>query len=358
MRILMLGDSGTEHVQRWAAHFRRKGDDVMVATAQTSGAADVRLRLPLRWSALGYPLLVPVLKRLADEFKPDVTVAHYLPNYGLLTVLADLRPRMLLAWGSDLLVLPKRGPLQRARLGYVARRGGTFLVDANMLVEPLVLLGAPVERVYVCPFGADEDVMALGENVSRPRSDFPVLFCNRRLEPAYRNQVLIEALGLLGSDDQTFNVIIANDGTQREKLQRLCHYVGVSNRVRFTGFLERDEYLSCLGQSDIYVATSPSDSTSVSLLEAMAAGHACVVPDIPGNREWIRDGHNGVLYPPKDAGQLAAALGTLIAHPERATILGARARAVVRAHGRWAQTVRVAESVLDELVGGTPCSAC
>ena len=176
MRILMLGDSGTEHVQRWAAHFRRRGDDVMVATAQTSGAADVRLQLPVRWSALGYPLLVPVLKRLANEFKPDVTVAHYLPNYGLLTVLADLRPRMLLAWGSDLLVLPKRGPLQRARLGYVARRGGTFLVDANMLVEPLVLLGAPVERVYVCPFGADEDVMALGESVSRPRSEFPVLF--------------------------------------------------------------------------------------------------------------------------------------------------------------------------------------
>jgi glycosyltransferase involved in cell wall biosynthesis len=355
MRILMLGDSGTEHVQRWSAHFRRKGDDVLVASAQTSGATDVRLQLPLRWPALGYPMLVPVLKRLADEFKPDVTVAHYLPNYGLLTVLADLRPRLLLAWGSDLLVLPNRGPLQRARLSYVARRGGTFLVDARMLVEPLAQLGAPVERVYVCPFGVDEDVLALGEHVSRPRAEFPVLLSNRSLEPAYRNQVLVEALGELRANNQSFNVIIANDGTQREKLQRLCHYVGVSNRVRFTGFLERDDYLTCLGQSDIYVATSPSDSTSVSLLEAMAAGHACVVPDIPGNREWIRDGHNGVLYPSKDAGQLAAALGTLINHPERAATLGTRARAVVKARGRWAHTVRVAESLLGELTGEAPC---
>jgi glycosyltransferase involved in cell wall biosynthesis len=349
MRILMLGDSGTEHVQRWAAHFRQRGDEVLVASAQTSGAADVRLRLPLRWSAVGYPMLVPVLKRLAAEFKPDVTVAHYLPNYGLLTVLADLRPRLLVAWGSDLLVLPRRGPLQRARLGYVARRGGTFVVDAWMLVEPLVSLGAPVERVYVCPFGADDDVLNVGEEIPRPRSEFPVLFSNRRLEPAYRNQVLIEALGLLKTNSEAFEVIIANDGSEREKLKRLCEYVGVSDRVRFTGYLERDRYLTCLAQSDIYIATSPSDSTSVSLLEAMAAGHACVVPDIAGNREWIRDGHNGVLYPAKNARQLAAALATLIASPERATALGTRARAVVASQGRWVKTIRLAESLLGEL---------
>jgi glycosyltransferase involved in cell wall biosynthesis len=357
MRILMLGDSGTEHVQRWAAHFRLKGDDVLVASAQASGAADVRFRLPVRWPALGYPMLVPVIKRLADEYKPDVTVAHYLPNYGLLTVLADLHPRLLLAWGSDLLVLPKRGPLQRARLGYVARRGGTFLVDARMLVDPLVALGAPAGRVYICPFGVDEDVWALGLRVKRPRSEFPVLLSTRRMEPAYRNDVLIEALGLLNADGNNVNACIANDGSQREKLKRLCHYVGVSNRVHFAGYLEREGYLSALEASDIYVATSPSDSTSVSLLEAMAAGLACVVPDIPGNREWIRDGHNGVLYPPKDARGLAAAVGTLMAHPERATTLGARARAVVGSSGRWAQTVRLADSLLGELVGGSPCGA-
>ena len=62
---------------------------------------------------------------------------------------------------------------------------------------------------------------------------------------------------------------------------------------------------SFLSEADIYVSTSLHDGTSVSLLEAMAAGVFPIVTDIPANREWITDGENGFLIP-KDRETLLA----------------------------------------------------
>lgn len=351
MRILMLGDARTAHLARWARHFRTRGDQVLVASAE-GGPADVRFNLPVRFPAVGYPMLVPVLNRLISEVRPELVVSHYLPNYGLMTVLSKFRPHVVVGWGSDLLVLPGRGFLQRARLRYVASHAQAFLVDAQMLVEPLVKLGAPVARVYVCPFGVDDDVLGLQAPASI-RTTIGIFSC-RQLEQRYRVDVLLHALSNL---KHPFEVEIANDGSAREELQRLAVALELGPRVRFVGRLERPFYLETLRLTNIYVSTSPSDSTSVSLLEAMGAGRACVVPDIPGNREWITDGKNGILYPPLDARALGDCLATLAANPLKLTSLGTRARQTVEERGRWRNTIRRAELLFDELVRAEPCHA-
>lgn len=351
MRILMLGDARTEHLARWARHFRARGDEVLVVSAE-GGASDVHLTLPVRWQALGYPLLVPVLKRLISEWCPDLVVSHYLPNYGLMTVLSKFRPHVVVGWGSDLLVLPRRGLLQRSRLRYVATRAQAFLVDAQMLVQPLVKLGAPAERVYVCPFGVDDDVFNLEPKPAS--SGTPSILSNRRLEHRYRIDILIQALSELSAP---FDASIANDGAARSQLTQQVSKLQLQSKVRFAGSLDRAAYLDSLRQADIYVSTSPSDSTSVSLLEAMAAGLACVVPDIEGNREWITDGKNGLLYPPLDASALASQLESLMADPGKIRILGTEARQTVSERGRWSRTIRRAELLFSELVRAEPCRA-
>jgi len=116
----MLGDARTEHMTRWVRHFRDRGDTVWLASAQRAMTADIELNLPLHRDFIGYPLLVPGLRKLIARLSPDLVVAHYLPNYGLLAALCGFRPHVIVGWGSDLLVLPQRGPLQRARLRLVA----------------------------------------------------------------------------------------------------------------------------------------------------------------------------------------------------------------------------------------------
>jgi glycosyltransferase involved in cell wall biosynthesis len=58
----------------------------------------------------------------------------------------------------------------------------------------------------------------------------------------------------------------------------------------------------------VYISASHSDGTSISLLEAFATGTPVIVPDIPGNREWVTPGENGWLFPDGDVQALASTI--------------------------------------------------
>ena len=64
-----------------------------------------------------------------------------------------------------------------------------------------------------------------------------------------------------------------------------------------------------------------------SLLEAAATGRALIVTDVPGCRYFVRDGIEGLIVPPDNAGALAAAMAKLAADPALCARMGAAARA-------------------------------
>jgi len=350
MRILMLGDARQPHLRRWADHFRRRGDTVWVGSAQESPLVDIYMPLPVQWNFAGYPFLVPVLKRVIEQFSPDLLVAHYIPNYGLMAALSGFRPNVIIGWGSDLLMPSGGGLFRRSRTRLVATRGQAFLVDAQMLVEPLVKAGAPAERVYVCPFGVDEDVLELGAQVARPAGEVPIILCNRQHEPQYRVDLFLEALYLLKNQMKTVRAFIGHTGSQTEALKRQATQMGLDDNISWLGNLCRNRYLESLSRADIYVSPTPSDSTSVSLLEAMAAGLCPVVSDIEGNREWVEPERTGLLYSTGNAKAMAAQIASILGRPSHYAEVGKRARSVVAERGRWRQTIRRAELLFDQLV--------
>lgn len=81
----------------------------------------------------------------------------------------------------------------------------------------------------------------------------------------------------------------------------------------------------------VHIACLPSwrEGTPRSLLEAGACGLPLVATDVPGCREVVRNGDNGVLLPVRDPAALADALQALVADPARRHALGARAREIV-----------------------------
>jgi glycosyltransferase involved in cell wall biosynthesis len=64
------------------------------------------------------------------------------------------------------------------------------------------------------------------------------------------------------------------------------------------------------------------------LIEAAACGRAIVTTATPGCREIVRQGENGLLVPPRDAGALADAIGWLISHPHERRQMGVRGRTI------------------------------
>ncbi len=67
----------------------------------------------------------------------------------------------------------------------------------------------------------------------------------------------------------------------------------------------------------------------------MACGVPCVGTRVEAVPEIIRDGETGLLVPPGDAVELAAALERLLSEPRRARLMGARGRARVAARFLW-----------------------
>lgn len=91
----------------------------------------------------------------------------------------------------------------------------------------------------------------------------------------------------------------------------------------------RRDMPAVLQSANIVCLPSYREGLPKSLLEAAACARAIVSTDVPGCREIVRDGENGILVPPRDAVALAAALKRLILSPALRATMGRRGREMV-----------------------------
>jgi glycosyltransferase involved in cell wall biosynthesis len=306
---------------------------------------------PFAVRALRYASARGAVRGEAARFRPDVSVAHFLPNYGFLAALAGLRPWMLVAWGSDLLVNARRSPLHRWRARWTLGRADLVHVDAALLAEAAVALGAPADRVWTRAWGVDVDALAPDASWSERRARSPELrvLWTRQLEPLYDPETFVRALGRLRAMEVPFRATLAGSGPLRAGLERLARREGIEDRVRFTGWIERERLTPLLRAHDAYVSLSRSDSTSQSLLEALAAGLVPVVTDIPGNLEWVRHRREGLLVPREDPDAVACALAEIARGGEPVDAMAARGAALALERARFSDTVRETETRLRAL---------
>ena len=326
MRIATLSDASAEHTRRWARWFRARGHDLRVWSLEAPLAgleAEPLPRAPLP-GFLRYPLALPALERALERFAPDLVDAHYVPNYGLLGALLGGRPLSVSAWGSDLLVLGRRGPLQRARARFVLRRADLVLADAANLAGAARALGAAPAKVHMIPWGVDLALFRLPAERERG-----LIVSARMHEPVYDLETILRAVKPVLECDPRAHLVVTGDGSLRAALERQAAALLPAGRWRFAGRLAPGELATLLTRAEVYLSASLTDSTSVSLLEAMAAGAVPVVSDIEGNREWVAEGDGARLFPCGDAAALTMALERVLGDAEWAVAARARNRRVV-----------------------------
>ncbi len=119
------------------------------------------------------------------------------------------------------------------------------------------------------------------------------------------------------------------EGAVRERLAREPALAG---RVRYVGPVVEEEKAALLGQTDLFVLPSTSDTSSVALLEAMACGAAVVGPTTGGAAEVVRDGATGRSVDPLAPGALTALLVDLLDRTAERRRLAAEGLAWARTH--------------------------
>jgi glycosyltransferase involved in cell wall biosynthesis len=134
--------------------------------------------------------------------------------------------------------------------------------------------------------------------------------------------VLIRAAALVDAE-----FVLCGEGRELERMRALAHELGVSERVRFAGWLDAEQLAWELAEASIVVLPSlwPEPFGLVGI-EAFASGRPVVASATGGVRDWLSDGVDGLTVPPGDAGRLARALEDLLADPERQRRMGEAGR--------------------------------
>lgn len=176
------------------------------------------------------------------------------------------------------------------------------------------------------------------ENEKPTRLKGKVICCVGRLCDQKDQLTLIRAFAKI-SGKYLCSLLLVGEGENELLLKNEVRKLELENII-FTGFVT--DTLKYLAIADIFVLPSLAEGLPGALIEAMAAGVACIATDIPGNRDLIIDRKTGLLIPVGDENALSAALeeylnSTTLAQRmvENAFVYVEKKFAVTKEKGEW-----------------------
>lgn len=365
MKICFIADAASIATQEWVNYFAGKGHEVHLISSSPGegyieGVQLYHLTVPLPqkfWVALrSINVLARIIKarKLVNRIKPDIISAHYITTNGFLGAISGFHPLVLTAWGSDILLSSEHSFYWRSFLKYALKRADLVTCNSEVLRRGLVGLGVAPAKIRIIYHGVDTQKFEPQPGKEcRARlglQGVPVVISTRKLLSLYNVEMLIRAIPLILEHAPQASFIIAGDGEQKEYLRGVASSLGVSENVRFVGWIQHDELQGYLASSEIYVSTSLSDSTSVSLQEAMACELAPVVTDLPANREWIKDGENGFIVPIYNSQALADKIIYLIENKKVREIFGKEGRKIIKARAEYEMEMTKMEGIYQEML--------
>jgi glycosyltransferase involved in cell wall biosynthesis len=365
MKICYIAEGGSIHTQRGLNYLAAKGHEVHLIywQARPGYHENVRIHLLKRFAPAIWPVTryfsflqwIFKVRKLLKEIKPDVLDAHFIIDNGLLAALSGFHPCVVTAWGSDVLIFPRRNFIWRVVARFVIKRADRVVCDSGVVKKGLLSLGSQPDKTSIIYNGIDTKQFSPQQADKALESklgiaDSPTVISIRHLRPLYNVEMLVRAIPLVLKQTPQARFIIGGEGAQRGYLENLANTLGAAQNVSFLGYLHHDELPAYLASSDIYVTTSRSDSTSLSLQEAMACGLSPVVTDLPANREWITDGENGFIVPQDDYQSLAEKIVYLIENSETRIKFGKINRKLIEDKAEYEKEMAKVEKLYEDMM--------
>jgi glycosyltransferase involved in cell wall biosynthesis len=293
-----------------------------------------------------------LFSKYVHRIKPDVLIGCTALYYGFYSAFSNYKPFVLFVWGSDVLIYPKYPPL-RFLAKYAIKKADAIVVDSEVQKEATIRLGGNPDKIVKFPW---VDLQAFYNEKSSGReirdqlglNDNLVIISTRSLEPKYGIESLIDAVPKVVKEVENARFLIVGDGRLKRPIKMRIKSLNVEKYVKLLGFVEHKNIAKYLKAADVYVSTSFSDGTSASLLEAMACERPPVVTAIPGNKEWVSDKENGLLFASGNSEELANHIISLAKDKKLREKLGKRAFLTVKEMADWNKH----QEILDKLICG------
>lgn len=355
------------HTERWIKYFADTGHEVHLITSERAPSGDIEnvelhvlKRFGPKTRTINYlinslPLMLQ-FKRLIKNIDPDVIHAHYIMETTLLGAASGFHPFVVTAWGSDVLSAPQKSKVSRWMAKYLLKRADLITTDGEHVKKPLMELGADPQKIKIIYFGVDTQKFKPGQKDERLRKalgvlNSPTIISLRRFEPIYNVESLIKAVPLVLREVPEAKFLLIEKGSEEAKLKQLAESLGVSNSVKFVGWVPGDELPRYMASADICVSTSLSDAgLAASTAEAMACGLPVIITDFGDNRTWVKDGVNGFLIPLKDPEALASKIVCLLQKEDLRKKFGQANRQIIEERNNWRKEMAKMGKLYQELI--------
>ena len=181
---------------------------------------------------------------------------------------------------------------------------------SRQIADAIEAVGLPASRLHRIPNAVDVERFRVARDPAArealcPGAEFVALYVGR-LEAIKNLPVLLQAwASALARDDRAW-LLLAGEGSERERLEALAQQLGIASRVRFLGNIDAIEDLAPV--ADIAVLPSLIEGLSNAMLECMACGLPMLASRVGGNPDFVIEGRTGWLHEATDAAGLASRL--------------------------------------------------
>lgn len=329
------------HVQIVSKELARLGHRVSVIASRRDGQPEfeiwngVRVYRTFTVKLYGYYQAMPsrsTIRRILAENAPDIIHYHYL---GVLlkrtrAVARSLDVRNVYTYHMTADHLTQPLPMKPFR-GLISRQIRDFcngcdlvLAPSQKLVQQIESDGVTTPALYLSnPIELDDRLCSVEPSDKR---GFTVLFAGR-LAPEKNIPYLLHAFAKFSGACPNSELWLAGEGDQEKRLKTQCRELGIEERVKFLGFLDRAQLSSRYAAADVFVLPSLVETQGMVAMEAMQFGVPVIVSDrIVSARELVDDGGNGFLVSPESVDDLAGKLFLLSRDEALCIELGARGR--------------------------------
>jgi glycosyltransferase involved in cell wall biosynthesis len=310
--------------------------------------------LSSRWNNL-YLSFIPrqlQIQKLIKTIQPDIIHAHFIAKYGFHLPGLLFRPTVVSAWGDDILILPQKSRLIHYYTKIVLDSVDLIYAVSNDIRNHIIEdFNIPESKIRYLPFGIDTDMFVPDSDRNNRNTNQIEVFSNRGFFPVYDNVTLVKGFALAYQKDPRLHLTLRGKGMGPDEtsIQKLVADLGLHDKITFKQQTDYSEVPQDYRQADIFITTSTSDGTPVSLLEAMASGLPCIATSVGGIPEWVNN-NTGLLIKPGSPEEVASALLKLARDPELRKQMGIAAREVVINNGQWKTLMERAEKDYQELI--------
>ena len=187
--------------------------------------------------------------------------------------------------------------------------GRDFCNRCNMVVAPSQLVVNYLRRIGVkapivnIPTGVDlEEFNNLDSNWLKDNygvgSDEKALLFVGRLGKEKNVTFLLKSFEIIVNQFPSTRLILVGSGPQEKYLRKMCHQLGIADKVIFTGVLPRNKIVHCYASADLFVFPSVTETQGLVIGEAKATGLPVVAVRAFGPAEMVVHGEDGLLTDP------------------------------------------------------------